>query len=286
MPTTPGVHQSSSCRFPLGPSVGRSGDCAMPTIPGIPNPRRCQFPWGPSPDRSGVCATPLTLGVPNPQAAGSRRVQALTGPAPAPCPRPLAFPILELSIPVGSEPWQIRRLRHARSIPGGSRPRDAGPRRIPAAPGPAPALHPSAADRGAGPRPGVRDRPRAAPARSACSGCIARVGWCGPSPCTAVLGAGAAATSMVSPPEGADVLAALAGIPAGRHSYGGGSRGTGPSLCEPPAGGEPLSAGGAASLSGPSRSCPARVDGRSTRAGALPGGTELADGASRRRGGD
>ena len=43
----------------------------------------------------------------------SRSVQALTVPATAPCPQPPASPILELQIPIGSKPQQIRRLRHA-----------------------------------------------------------------------------------------------------------------------------------------------------------------------------
>ena len=72
-----------------------------------------KFPWGPSPRRSGDCTMPTTLGVPNPRAVDSRGFQALAAPATAPCPQPLASPILELSIPVGFDPWQIQRLRHA-----------------------------------------------------------------------------------------------------------------------------------------------------------------------------
>ena len=44
---------------------------------------------------------------------GSCPIRAPAVPATAPCPRPLAFPILGLSIPVGSELWQFQRLRHA-----------------------------------------------------------------------------------------------------------------------------------------------------------------------------
>ena len=73
----------------------------------------CQFPWGPSSGSSSDCAMPTTPGVPNPRAVNSRGVRALAVPATAPCPRPLAFPILGLSIPVGSELWQFQRLRHA-----------------------------------------------------------------------------------------------------------------------------------------------------------------------------
>lgn len=79
--------QSSSCRLPSGPSPRSSGDCAIPTTPGVTNPR----------------------------AVNSRGVRALTGPAPVPYPRPLASPSPELSIPMGSQPQQLRRLRHARS---------------------------------------------------------------------------------------------------------------------------------------------------------------------------
>ena len=82
----PWYHQSSSLQFPPGPSHPSSGDCPMPTTPGVPNLR----------------------------AVDSRRVRAMTGPAPVPCPQPLAFPILVPSIPVGSEPLQIPRLRHTR----------------------------------------------------------------------------------------------------------------------------------------------------------------------------
>ena len=154
-----------------------------------PRPLRSSS-WGygffadPSPGSSRVCTMPTTPGITNSRAANSREVRAQTDPASAPSPRPLAFPILELQVPVGSEPWQLRRLHHAHNpwrsqssccrflsgpsdgssgdcaipdAPGDSRPRDAGPRGIPAAPGPAPALHPSTADRRAGPRPGLRD---------------------------------------------------------------------------------------------------------------------------------
>ena len=75
----------------------------------------CRFPSGPSPNRSSVCAMPTTPGVSNPQAAGSRRVRALADPATAPSPRPLASPILKLQVPVGSKPSQIQRLHQAQS---------------------------------------------------------------------------------------------------------------------------------------------------------------------------
>ena len=73
----------------------------------------CRFPWGPSPRSSSDCTIPTTPGVANPQASSSRGVRALAAPATAPCPQPLASPILELSIPVAFDPWQIQRLRHA-----------------------------------------------------------------------------------------------------------------------------------------------------------------------------
>ena len=75
----------------------------------------CKFPWGPSPVSSGDCTMPTTPGITNPQAASSRRVRALAVPASAPCPRPLVSPIRRLSIPMGSEPWQFRRLLNAQS---------------------------------------------------------------------------------------------------------------------------------------------------------------------------
>ncbi len=78
--------QSSSCKFPLGPSPGSSGDCTMPTTHGVPNPR----------------------------AVDSRWARAIPVPATAPCPQPPASPILKLQISMGSEPRQIRRLRHTR----------------------------------------------------------------------------------------------------------------------------------------------------------------------------
>ncbi len=81
----PWDHQASSCRFPWGPSSGSSSDCPMPTTPGIPNP----------------------------QAVNSRQVRALAVPATAPCPQPLASPVLTLQIPVGSKPSQLQRQRHA-----------------------------------------------------------------------------------------------------------------------------------------------------------------------------
>ena len=83
------------------------------------NPRHhrsssCRFPWGPSPRSSSDCTMPTTPSVANPHAASSRWVRALADPATAPCPQPLAFPIFVLSIPVGSELWQLQRLPHAR----------------------------------------------------------------------------------------------------------------------------------------------------------------------------
>ena len=84
--------------------------------PWRPRSSGCKFPSGPSPGRSSDCATPTTPGVSNPQGAGSRRVQALTGPAPVPCPRPLASPILELSSSLRSGPWQIPRPCHTQCL--------------------------------------------------------------------------------------------------------------------------------------------------------------------------
>ena len=100
---------------------------------------------GPSPRSSSDCAIPTTPGIPNPQAANSRGIQALTDPASVPYPRPLGSPILELSIPVGSEPWQFQRLRHAHNpwhpqssswqIPLGPSPRSSSVCAIPTTPG-------------------------------------------------------------------------------------------------------------------------------------------------------
>ena len=77
--------QAASLLFPQGPSSGSSSDCAIPTTPGIPKP----------------------------QVPDSRGVRALAVPATAPYPRPLASPSLTLSLPAGSKPRQIRRLRHS-----------------------------------------------------------------------------------------------------------------------------------------------------------------------------
>ena len=140
---TPRPLRSSSWGYGsyANPSPGSSGDCAIPTTPGITNPgapnshrvraltdpesvpcprpprhhqsSRCRFPWGPSPGSSGDCTMPTTPSITNPHAAGSRGVQALSAPATAPSPGPLASPIPKLQVPVGSEPWQLRRLHHA-----------------------------------------------------------------------------------------------------------------------------------------------------------------------------
>ena len=79
--------QSSSCRFPRGPSPRRSGDCTMPPTPGITDPR----------------------------VVDSRGVQARAAPATAPSPRPLASPILKPPIPTGFKPSQFQRVHHAQS---------------------------------------------------------------------------------------------------------------------------------------------------------------------------
>ena len=93
---TPRPLRSSSWGYGFlpDPSPRSSGDCTMPTTPGITNPQAAMgFPQGPSP-RS--CPDRVRLQFPT-----------------ASCPRPRASPILELSIPVGSEPSQFRRLHHA-----------------------------------------------------------------------------------------------------------------------------------------------------------------------------
>ena len=87
--------------------------------------------------------------------------------------------------------------------------------------------------------------------------------------------------------EGADVLATLAGIPlADIPTVAGAPKPWRPATCQSPAGRQRLPAGDPASLSGSSRGLPAGVDGRPARAGAVSGGPELADGASRRGGDD
>ncbi len=105
---------SLKLRFPMG-----SKPSQLQRLPHAHDPWHHQasssdFPWGPSPRSSSDCPMPTTPGIPDPRAVDSRRVQALTGPAPVPCPRPLASPVLGLSIPSGSEPRQFRRLRHTR----------------------------------------------------------------------------------------------------------------------------------------------------------------------------
>ena len=82
--------------------------------PWHPQSSSCRFPWGPSPRSSSDCAMPTTPGITNPRAVNSRGIRALAVPATAPCPRPLVSPIRRLSIPVGSKPSQLQRLPHAR----------------------------------------------------------------------------------------------------------------------------------------------------------------------------
>ena len=141
VPTTPGIHQASSCRFPVGSkplAVPATAPCRRPLVspilelpipvgsepsqirrlchthdPWHPQSSSCRFPWSPSPGSSSDCPMPTSPGITKSQVVNSRRVQAPAAPATAPCLRPLASPIRRLSIPVGSEPWRIQRLRHA-----------------------------------------------------------------------------------------------------------------------------------------------------------------------------
>lgn len=115
-----------------------------------PRPLRSSS-WGygflpdPSPRSSSDCSIPTTPGIPNPRATNSHGVRALAAPASAPCPRPLASPILKLRYPVRSEPWQIRRLRHTHApwhpqasscrFPWGPSPRSSSDCPMPTTPG-------------------------------------------------------------------------------------------------------------------------------------------------------
>ena len=159
MPTTPGITNPRAANSHRVQALDRSSDCAMPTTPGVPNPLSSKLPWGraladpasapcPQPlaspslgllipvgvqaqSRSSVCAMPRHH---QSSSYHSRGARAIPVPATAPCPQPLAFPIPD-----------SRRVRAPAdpasaplpSAPGSSRPRDAGPRRVPAASGPA-----------------------------------------------------------------------------------------------------------------------------------------------------
>ena len=148
--------------------------------------------------------------------------------------------------------------------------------------GPAPALHPSAADRGAGPRPGPLRPPPAAPAEI-CLQRLHRKGWVvRAEPLHGGPGGGRSGYVYGLSAQGTDVLSTLAGIPLADIPTV-----AGPEALEARYVNHQLAVNSC--LLAVRQACRAHPgatlhewDGRSACTGAVSGGAELADGASRR----
>ena len=127
---------------------------------------------------------PTTLGVPNLRAVDPRGVRSLADPASTPR-WSLAFPKNVMRVRVGPRQLQVLRLLYTHRLLTAAQ------------------VH----------GPWLLRLPRSAPARSACSGCIGRVGSCGPSPYTAAPAGGRSGYVYGLSAQGAEALATLAGIP-------------------------------------------------------------------------